>query len=294
MLRIQVLIVYFGGGIAKLNLDWLQGKPLNIWLANRWDYPILGAFFETQAAAYVFSYGGLFFDLCIGFVLWHSGWRAVGFVGVLFFNLMNTWLFSIGVFPFLMICATVLFCDYDWPRGLLQKMGLQYRRPHGIQKSLPYSASKVVRVGLIVYLVLQVALPLRHWLYPGNVSWTDEGHNFSWHMKLRDKAARVNFIAEDKGAGIFWHVDLTDFLTRRQIGKMADEPFMLHQFARFLAQYYRDLNQREIAIYVDGWASLNGRPYQRLVVGDKDLGQTPLSVLFPADWILPLNKSVVD
>lgn len=294
ILRIQVLMVYFGGGIAKLNHDWLQGKPMDMWLADRWDYPILGPFFETQAAAYFFSYGGLFFDLFIGFVLWHPGLRFVGFVGVLFFNLMNTWLFSIGVFPFLMICATVLFCEFDWPRGLLQKFGLQYRRHIGIRKSQKYRASKYLQAGLVVYLILQVTIPLRHWLYPGNVSWTEEGHNFSWHMKLRDKSARVNFIAEDRDAGIFWHVDLTDFLTRRQIGKMADEPFMLHQFALFLGRYYQDLNQRDVAIYVDVWASLNGRPYQRLVASDRDLAQTPLQVLLPADWVLPLNKTVVD
>ncbi|MGA1197298.1 MAG: hypothetical protein ACO36I_12475 [Candidatus Latescibacterota bacterium] len=87
------------------------------------------------------------------------------------------------------------------------------------------------------------------------------------------------------------HVDLTDFLTDRQIGKMEDRPVMLHQFAQFLAGYYRHVNGRHVAIYVDSWVSLNGRPYQRLVDGDRDLGNTPFSLIASANWILKLNDS---
>jgi vitamin K-dependent gamma-carboxylase len=42
-----------------------------------------------------------------------------------------------------------------------------------------------------VYLLVQVLMPLRHWVYPGKVHWTEEGHCFVWHMKLRDKEAIV-------------------------------------------------------------------------------------------------------
>jgi hypothetical protein len=42
---------------------------------------------------------------------------------------------------------------------------------------------------LAAWLVLQIVLPLRHLMIPGEVSWTEEGHRFSWHMKLRDKYA---------------------------------------------------------------------------------------------------------
>jgi len=29
---------------------------------------------------------------------------------------------------------------------------------------------------------------IRHYAYPGNVSWTEEGHNFSWHCNCEQKA----------------------------------------------------------------------------------------------------------
>ena len=38
-----------------------------------------------------------------------------------------------------------------------------------------------------VFLLVQLTLPLRHYIYQGNVSWTEQGHRFAWHMKLRSK-----------------------------------------------------------------------------------------------------------
>jgi len=269
----------------------LQAKPMNMWLADRAHYPLVGSFFETEIGAYFFSYGGLFFDLFIGFILWRHRFRLLGFVGVIFFHLMNKWLFSIGVFPYTMIAATVLFCEFDWPRGLLNKIGLKYHKPlTPIPQNRFIEISRVGLYGMALFLLLQVTIPLRHFLYPNQVSWTEEGHNFSWHMKLRDKDGRVNFIAQDVDAQFFWHVDLTDFLTDRQIGKMEGRPVMLHQFARFLADYYYQTNGRDVAIYVDCWVSLNGRPYRRLIEGDRDLGNEPLNLIAPADWILKLDE----
>ena len=35
ILRAQVVIVYFFGGVAKLQGDWLQGEPLRHWMKNK-------------------------------------------------------------------------------------------------------------------------------------------------------------------------------------------------------------------------------------------------------------------
>ena len=43
-------------------------------------------------------------------------------------------------------------------------------------------------VGLLgLYEVFQLLFPLRHYLYPGPVSWTEEVHYLAWQMKLRAK-----------------------------------------------------------------------------------------------------------
>ncbi|MDA2923355.1 HTTM domain-containing protein, partial [Acidobacteria bacterium AH-259-L09] len=45
LLRAQIGIVYFYGGVAKLNSDWLAGEPLRHWLATRTDFPLIGRYF---------------------------------------------------------------------------------------------------------------------------------------------------------------------------------------------------------------------------------------------------------
>jgi hypothetical protein len=99
LFQAQIVIVYFYGGLAKINSDWLAGEPMRTWLLNRSHYPVLGPFFATEWAAYFFSYGGLLFDLSIGFLLLWRPTRFVAFLAVLFFNLTNHWLFSIIVSP---------------------------------------------------------------------------------------------------------------------------------------------------------------------------------------------------
>jgi tellurite resistance protein TehA-like permease len=38
----------------------------------------------------------------------------------------------------------------------------------------------VVTVCVVAFVALQIALPLRHLLYPGDVTWTEYGHRFSY------------------------------------------------------------------------------------------------------------------
>ena len=52
LLRFQVAVPYVFGGIAKLNGDWLSGRPLSEWLEHRVDTPLVGWAFELPAAAW--------------------------------------------------------------------------------------------------------------------------------------------------------------------------------------------------------------------------------------------------
>lgn len=51
ILRFQMGVVYFFGGIAKLNGDWLRGEPMTIWLS-----PYAQAFsISERALGYIFA-----------------------------------------------------------------------------------------------------------------------------------------------------------------------------------------------------------------------------------------------
>jgi len=281
LLRFQVGIPYFFGGIAKLNQDWLTGSPLRDWLAKRGHYPFIGDFLQTEAGAYFFSYGGLLLDLFIvPLLLWRKT-RIPAFILAVIFHLTNAWIFNIGIFPWTMIAATTIFFEPDWPRRLLR-----------LSKPIIPDSREATRYSTVALLTLfclfQILFPLRHFLYPGVVHWTEEGHRFAWHMKLREKKAEAYFslIYPDTQEKIF--INPREFLNRRQYSKMSGRPDMTLQFAYFLADFFEKEGIRP-EVYVDAHASLNGRPSRRLIDPEVDLASAKRN-LWPAIWILPLEN----
>lgn len=289
LLRAQIGLVYFFAGIAKLNADWLRARPLLDWLPERSNHPVLGRLLEQDWNAWAFSYGGLALDLfCWPLLAWRRT-RALTFVFVLSFHLLNASIFGIGMFPWMMIGATTIFFEPGWPRRLL-------RRPlPELTYELPKLAARSgARAFFVLYLAIQFALPLRHWLYPGNVNWTEEGHRFSWHMKLRDKEASVTFRVTDLAAGQTSFADPYVDLKSWQLRKMSGRPDMIHQYALHLAERERSSpDGPPLQVRVTCYCSLNGRPRQLLIDPAVDLAAQPRGYARAA-WILPLKTPLLD
>lgn len=187
LFRFQFFIVYFYGGIAKLNFDWFRGSPLKPWLSLFQEVPLVGPVLTHPWSLYFLCYGGLLFDLSIGFLLLWKSARKLCVAMLLFFHLTNSWLFSIGIFPWLAFFSTLVFFEPEWARMFFKQTPL---------KTLPANtppASRCLFILISAYLLFQLLFPLRHWLYTGDVNWTEEGHRFSWRMKLRDKVSGVYF-----------------------------------------------------------------------------------------------------
>jgi vitamin K-dependent gamma-carboxylase-like protein len=292
LLRLQVAIPYFYGGLAKLNADWLRAEPMRAWLAKRAALPLIGPFLETEWAPYLFAYGGLGFDLTVVPALLWRRTRPFAFALAVVFHVLNALLFHIGVFPWLMLAATTLFFPAEWPR----RFGLPLAAPVPAPAPVPAGLLSRQRAGMAVlgtYLVVQLLFPLRHLLYPGNVSWTEEGHRFSWHMKLRDKDAAALFQIHDPDEGTTWDVSPAEHLSDRQAEEMADHPDMILQFAHHLAAEARQRGHAKVEVRARVTASLNGRPAQPLVDPEVDLAREPRTLL-PARWIVPLREVLPD
>ena len=121
LFRFQISIVYFYGGIAKLNWDWLRGYPVRVWNNEAFEEafaevfdgerPSASAYLIPEMVTYTICYGGLILDLCAPFLL-NSGRscaRRTGLCSTILFHFLNYHLFDIGVFPFLGAGASVLF-----------------------------------------------------------------------------------------------------------------------------------------------------------------------------------------
>lgn len=296
LLQFQIAIPYVYGGLAKLNSDWLQGEPMGMWLAARTDFPLIGPWFTEAWIVHLLSYGGLLLDLLVvPGLLWRRT-RPFAFMAAAIFHLMNARLFSIGIFPWFMIAATALFFPPDWPRRLL----LPSSRPVLQDSQLLVGRAKPLRSrqSLILillggYIALQLLVPFRHYLYPGNVSWTEEGHRFAWHMKLRSKRATAKFLVTENPGEDPVLVNPNTVLTDWQTRKMAARPDMILQFSHYLAEQWHQVNDTEAIVRANVSASLNGRPPQLLIDPAVDLAAQPRT-LGPAAWIMPLRVSLVE
>jgi hypothetical protein len=346
LLRFQVGVPMFFGGVAKLNADWFRGEPLRAWLANRTDFPLLGPLFTHEPLVWLMTYWAIFFDMFAPFFLLHRRTRVFAYMAALHFHFMNSRLFGIGIFPWAMIASTVIFFEPDWPRRLLRDL----RGDHPVRAVLfaagcllgfmiggflperfsmmraligalgvgvaayhidePFRSRKTsVRVVgssekegmplgrkqkwtfalLGAWVVWQVLFPLRHYAIPGDVHWTEEGHNFSWHMKLRDKDSHGYFAITDKATGDTWSIDPGAYLSDRQLAKMLSRPHMIIQFVRFLEGVLREDGHADVEIRARIEASLNGRQYQTFIDPQVDLTQVPYPWFGHAEWILPLE-----
>lgn len=280
VLRAQIALVYFHAGVAKLNGDWLGGAPLGGWLAGRADVRLVGGLLASPWAGAACARASLVLDLALApLLLWRR--TVVPAAGMaIAFHVLNRRLFGLGIFPWLMIGSTVLFLPPGWLRRLVPG------RPPGGDAARASPPSRAVVAVLGVHLVVQALVPLRHWLYPGDVSWTEEGHRFGWHMMLREKKADAQIWTVDRRTGRAARIDVGRYLTARQRERMASHPDMILQMSHRIAE---DLGPVEVHALVK--ASLAGRRPQWLIDPRVDLAAEPRS-LRHADWIVPLGVTV--
>jgi hypothetical protein len=287
LLRFQVGCVYFFGGVAKLKGDWLlRAQPLKIWLPAAQDTPLLGPFLRLPAAPWLMSWTGALYDLSIPFLLLWSRSRPFAYLAVVIFHTATGMLFNIGMFPLFMVGASLIFLPPSWPRLTpWPPLPGEQRARDLTPPPLPGGP----RGGLIaVYIAVQVLLPLRHWIYPGDVLWTEDGFRFAWNVMLIEKTGSAEFTVVDRATGARAYVRNRDHLTPLQEKAMAAQPDLLLAFAHHLAREHQ-ARGRDVAVYADAFVSLNGRPPARLVPPDLDLTSVREG-WGPRSWILPAPR----
>ncbi|NNE30696.1 MAG: HTTM domain-containing protein, partial [Saprospiraceae bacterium] len=272
ILLFQIGVAYFYGGIAKINPDWLQGQPMFLWLAKETNFPVIGPYFSEPWMVLGMSYAGLLLDLLIVPALVWKKTRKWAFILITAFHVMNHFLWNIGIFPWFMIAATTLYFEPDWFRKVLTRIKrIPLSFPKANTEVGSFALPTSLFVGICIFAAIQLVVPFRHWLSPGNVNWTEKGHRFSWHMKLRDKRARARFKVIDPIKNDTIKVDPRRYLTPRQLKKMRWQPDMVVQFAHHLGKKYKEKGRLGVQVYADIEASLNGRDLQQFIHPGVDL-----------------------
>jgi len=290
ILRFQLGVVYFYSGLAKLNWDWLNGEPMRTWLTERIFSPLTDVLVIEEWVVFFSSYSSLLIDLfAVPLLLWRRT-RFVAFGIIVVFHVLNSQLFNIGIFPWFMIFATFIFFDPSWPRMDIWKRSKEPRPRHRQRITNLTKNQKIILALLLIFVVVQLSVPLRHFFYPGNVAWTTEGDYFSWRMKLNDKESKgVVFYVTDPATGKTWEVQPLDDLTLFQWKKLSSRPGMILEYSHYLADRLEQEGYEDIEIRVESMLSLNGREFQLLIDPTVNLAEQPRTLL-PKTWILPLEK----
>lgn len=291
LLRFQVGVVYVFAALAKFNPEWLlHAQPLTLWMRARVHLPLIGPWLDEPWLAIVMSWGGFLYDGLIVAFLMTKRTRVYAYAVVLLFHGMTYVFFDIGMFPFIMSTATLMFFSPAWPRlfgARLRRVFLSYiPMPACPVANSPLHPNRWVLVSLAAYVAFQVVVPLRHFAYPGDVLWNEQGMRYAWKVLVREKNGSLTYYVRERRTGRKYQVSAYDYLTWRQVSEMAGQPDLILQLAHLVA---RDLEQKgrgPVEVYADALVSLNGRRAQRLLDPTVDLSSVT-NGLGSADWILP-------
>ncbi len=286
LLRFQVGVVYVFAGLAKAQPDWLlHAQPLNVWMSARTDTPLVGPWLDERWLAYAMSWGGFLFDTTI--VVWLS-WRRTrlpAFLVLAGFHAITGYFFNIGMFPLIMTSSALVFFSVSWPRRVLAALGWQRvaTSPSAAQPAPPV-AGPVLTAALALHVIVQVALPLRHHVYPGAVAWNEDGMRFAWQVMVREKHGSVTYVVRFPD-GRRLEVPPRRYLTARQEREMAGQPDLILQLARHIERELRAAGHGDVAVHVETRVSLNGRAPAPM--SDPEVDLTGVCDLGPRTWVMP-------
>src|SRR5690606_27411093 len=148
----------------------------------------------------------------VGWLLWRRT-RAPAYAVLCGFHFMTGVFFNIGMFPFIMTVAATVFFDPGWPRRFVAAR---------LPESDPAPAAtpgRRQRLGLAVaaaFCALQLAVPLRHFAYPGDVLWNEQGMRWAWKVMVREKHGAVSYTVRFADSGKELQISPRRYLDSRQ------------------------------------------------------------------------------
>lgn len=282
---IQLFILYTYASIAKMYPDWLSISVPELLMKSKQNYVLVGDLLQQKWIHYGIAYGGILFDgLIIPLLLWKRT-RKYAFFASIFFHLFNSFIFQVGIFPYL----SLAFCVFFFEPKTIQKLFLKNKPFYSNSEVILPKHLQIFKVVFIGYFIIQIALPLRHHFIKDDVLWTEEGHRLSWRMMLRSKSGKAIFKIVDKKTNITIPVVLDHYLTKKQIRSVSTKPDVMWQFAQRLKSIYAK-NGMDIEVYVDAYISVNGKPSKRLIDPKVDLANVKWNHFKHHDWILPSKQ----
>ena len=283
VLILQMFIVYTYGAINKIYPDWLDTTFISNLMRSKANYYLIGDLLQHKTTHYFLAYGGILYDGLIIPLLLYKPTRKFAFLASIFFHLFNSFVFQVGIFPYLSLAFALFFFD---PK-LIHKLFFKNKKPFYNTGEIIIPEHKNLAISVMtVYFIIQLILPIRHHFIKDNVLWTEEGHRLSWRMMLRSKGGYATYTVKNHTQNTSEIVKLKDYLSPKQVRLASSKPDIMWQFAQHLKSVYAEKGD-SISVYVKARVSVNGRPAKQLINSDVDLANEEWSAWKHSEWILP-------
>lgn len=294
ILRFQMAVVYVFAGIAKLNYDWLiEALPMRIWLPAKSHLPLIGDLMYQEWVAYLFSWFGAIYDLFIAFFLLNKKTRPIAYCFVLLFHSATALFFpAIGMFPYVMMSISLIFFSAEAHEKILSLLPVYKNRlkgKHIAQKAVTYPKAHIWITMLVVYVLIQLALPFRYLLYPGSLFWHEEGYRFSWRVMLMEKSGNSFFTVSDKKNQQKIEVNNAAFLTPLQEKMMSTQPDLILKYAHHLAKVYQSRGIDSPQVKAEIYVALNGQRSRLFIDSSVNLAAEKVG-RHHYKWVLPYKN----
>ncbi|WP_179333749.1 HTTM domain-containing protein [Winogradskyella costae] len=281
---LQLFILYTYASAAKFYPDWLDGSVMEILMKSKANFYVVGDLLQQKTVHYILAYGGILFDGLIIPLLLIKRTRKYAFFASIFFHLFNSFIFHIGIFPYMSLAFSLFFFDPKTIKNIFLKQKVYYDADAIIT---PKHSTLLLSI-FSIYFIVQIALPLRHHFFKGDVLWTEEGHRLSWRMMLRAKSGRTTYKVINTETNQAIPIKLNDYLTKKQQRGASTKPDIIWQFSQHLKQ---DFAKKGISVnvYVNSFVRVNGKPSKQLIDPKVDLGKEKWHHFKHNDWILLPN-----
>lgn len=283
-LILQIWIVYTYASIAKFYPDWLDLTFPKLLMAGKQSTPILGDFLQTHLAHVSIKYVGILFDLLVIPLLLWKRTRFFIFIFSIFFHLFNSYVFHIGIFPYMSLAFSLFF----FPPALINRLFLK-RKPFytGNEVKVP-NYKPILMPFAVIWFFVQIALPVRHHFIDDDVLWTEEGHRLSWRMMLRSKHGVTSMRVVDKNTGEEKWINNSDYIKNKQY-KTIVKPDGAWQYAQVIKEDFKQKG-KDVEVFAHVKISVNGRPYKKLIDDQVDLASVKWNYFGHNSWILPRSS----
>ena len=253
---IQVGIVYVFASLAKFYPDWLDGTFTKNLLSGTTSRPFFLELFSQKWFYLFIAYAGILFDLLIVPFLLFKKTRTLALIASVIFHIFNSITLQIGIFPFFALTFALFFYEPETIRRLFLR-----KKPKLEDENLSQNlyGKRIVYFLMIPYLIIQIALPLRHHFIEGDVLWTEEGHRLSWRMMLRERNGYITIQIKDLKTGSVSIYNYRKNLTNKQAQNLATKPDFIWQYCHRIKEEYKG---KPIAIYIDCKKSINRKEYK--------------------------------